>query len=170
MNRGSSLSIPALLQKFHSVDNFDCGDDSLNDYLKRFAIINNQNGSSRTYVTTKGNRVAGYYTLTPGSVNKADVPHRIGKGLANYPVPVIVLARLAVDKAEKGAGIGKGLLRDALLRIISAADIIGGRAVLVHAKDKHAKSFYEYFGFEVSPIDKFHLYLLLKDIKKTLGM
>jgi len=170
MNKESPLNTPVLLKESHSVDDFDCGDDALNSYLKSFAIINNQSGSSVTYVKTRDNRVAGYYTLTIGSVSKQEAPLRIGKGLANYPVPVIILARFAVDKTEQGAGIGKGLLKDALLRIIGAADIVGGRAVLVHAKDERAKSFYEHFGFEPSPIDPFHLYLLLKDIKKTLGI
>ncbi len=170
MSKGSPLSTPVLLQGSHTIDNFDCGNESLNSYLKRYAIINNQNGSSKTYVTTRGNRVVGYYSLTLGSVTKEEAPPRVGRGLANYPVPVIIIARLAVDKTEQGAGIGKGLLKDALLRIIGAADIIGGRAVLVHTKHERAKSFYEHFGFEPSPIDQFHLYLLLKDIKKTLGI
>ena len=200
MNEGSSPKIPVLLEGFHAADDFDCGDETLNTYLKKFAYIidlslsnvkspmfvtdevwrfdillgrkkvnNNQNSSARTYVAVRGERVVGYYTLTPGSVIKEDAPRRVGKGLANHPIPVIILVRLAVDKTEQGAGLGKGLLRDALLRIIGAADIIGGRAILVHAKDKSAKSFYEHFGFEPSPIDQFHLYLLLKDIKKTLG-
>ena len=85
-------------------------------------------------------------------------------------MPVILLARLAVDKSEKGKGLGSGLLRDALSRVISAAEIIGGRALLVHAKDEQAKAFYERFGFEPSPIDSFHLFLLLKDVRKTLGI
>lgn len=83
---------------------------------------------------------------------------------------MIILARLAVDKTEQGTGLGKALLRDALVRIVAAADSIGGRAILVHAKHERAKSFYEYFGFESSPIDPLHLYLLIKDIKKTLGI
>ena len=169
MSKEYPLKTPVLLEGLHGTDDFDCGDETLNTYLKKFARINNQNSSARTYVAARNNRVVGYYTLTPGSVVKEDAPQRVGKGLANHPIPVIILARLAVDKTEQGAGIGKGLLRDALLRVTGAADIIGGRAVLVHAKDKPAKSFYEHFGFEPSPIDQFHLYLLLKDIKKTLG-
>lgn len=168
MDKEYPLKTPVLLNRFHAVNSFDCADEALNTYLKKFAYLNNQNASARTYVTTRNNRVVGYYTIAPGSVIKRDAPQRVGKGLANHPIPVVILARLAVDKIEQNKGIGKGLLRDALLRIVTAADIIGGRAVLVHAKDNKAKSFYEHFGFEPSPIDPFHLYLLLKDIKKTL--
>lgn len=160
---------PILLEPFHKVDDFDCGMEILNIYLKKFALTNNQNGSSRTYVSRKENKVAGFYTLTPNSVKKESVPNRIGKGLANHPVPVILLARLAVDKTCQGQGLGRGLLKDALLRITQAVNIIGGRAILVHAKDENAKKFYESFGFEASPIDPFHLYVFIKDIRKTLG-
>lgn len=170
MSKGSSLDIPVLLHESHAIDDFDCGDEALNSYLRKFALINNQNGSSRTYVITKNKQVVGYYTLTPGSISKEDTPQRVGKGLANHPVPVIILARLAVDKIEQGSGLGKALLRDALVRIVAAADSIGGRAIFVHAKHERAKSFYEHFGFEPSPIDPLHLYLLIKDIKKTLGI
>lgn len=200
-NKAQPLKAPVPLEAFHAIDDFDCGDEALNTYLRKFARIidllptnrndkspnivhagvwrfvigkekvnNNQNSSARTYVTARNERVVGYYTLTPGAVTKQEAPQRVGKGLADHPLPVIVLARLAVDKSEQGTGLGKGLLKDALLRIVGAADIIGGRAVLVHAKNSQAKSFYEHFGFEPSPIDQFHLYLLLKDIKKTLGM
>ncbi|MBF0386688.1 MAG: GNAT family N-acetyltransferase [Candidatus Omnitrophica bacterium] len=164
------LKSPILLDLHHVVENFDCGAEPLNNYLKNFALSNNLNGSARTYVTTKAAKIAGYYTLTPGSVAKATTPQHIGKGLANHPVPVIIIARLAVDKTEQGHGIGKALVRDALLRIVDAAEIIGGRAVLVHAKDTEAKSFYEQLGFDPSPTDTLHLYLLIKDIKKTLGL
>ncbi len=170
MSKGSSLDTPVLLHESHAIDDFDCGDEALNSYLRKFALINNQNGSSRTYVTTKNKQVVGYYTLTPGSISKEDTPQRVGKGLANHPVPVVILARLAVDKIEQGSGLGKALLRDALVRIVAAADSIGGRAIFVHAKHERAKSFYEHFGFEPSPIDPLHLYLLIKDIKKTLGI
>lgn len=170
MGKESLFTRPVLLQNFHIVEGFDCGDEALDSYLKKYALANNQNGSAITYVTAKGSRVVGYYTLAPASVSKSDVPQRVGKGLANHPVPVVLLARLAVDRTEKGIGLGKGLLRDVFRRIIPAVDIIGARALFVQAKNKQAKSFYEHFGFESSPIDQFHLYLLLKDIKKTLGI
>ena len=164
------LKSPILLDRHHSVNDFDCGSEPLNNYLKNYALINNQNGAARTYITTKDDKVVGYYTLTPGSVLKATTPHRVGKGLSAHPVSVIIIARLAVDKTQQGCGVGKALVRDALLRIIDAAEIIGGRIVLVHAKDVQAKNFYEKIGFEPSPIDPLHLYLLIKDIKKTIGL
>ena len=170
MNEKPALKAPVLLNSSHRVDQFDCGSDALNIYLKRFAYTNNQNGSARTYVSLRGNDVAGYYTLTAGSVAKAESPARIAKGLANHPVPVILLARLARDNQERGIGLGPSLLKDALIRIVQASDIIGVRAVLAHAKDEKAKEFYLLHGFEPSPIDSFHLLLLLKDIKKTLGI
>jgi len=164
------LKSPILLDRHHQVEDFDCGSEPLNNYLKNFALINNQNGSAKTYIALKGADVVGYYTLTLGSIAKAETPRRVGKGLAKHPVPLVIIARLAVDKNEQRKGIGKALLRDALLRIIPASESIGGRAVLVHAKDAQAKSFYEQFGFAPSPIEPLYLYLLIKDIKKTLGL
>ena len=169
MSKQTPLKSPVLLDKSHVVMDFDCGSAPLNKYLVRFAYENNRNRSSRTYVAARDKKVVGFYTLTPGSVSREDAPSRVTKGLANHPIPVIILARLAVDTSEKGTGLGKGLLKDALARIVEAADIIGGRAVLVHGKDDAAKSFYQKFGFEQSPLDPFHLFLLLKDIKKTLN-
>ena len=169
MSKKLHLKSPVLLHTSHILDNFDCGNEKLNNYLKRFAHINNQHGSARTFVTIKEKDVIGYYTLTIGSVAREETPQRVSKGLAKYPVPIIILARLAVDKNFQGKDIGQSLLRDALLRIVAAADEIGGRAVFVHAKNNEAKAFYTKFGFEPSPIDKFHLYLLLKDIKKSLA-
>lgn len=109
--------------------------------------------------------MVGYYTLAAGSVRREETPARVAKGLAAHPVRVILLARLAVDSREKGKGLGAGLLKDALLRSVQAADIVGCRAVLVHAKDEGARAFYQRFGFEPSPGDPFCLYLLMKDIK-----
>lgn len=164
------LERPVLLSQSHEVEGFDCGSEALNAYLKRFAFINNQNGSARTYVALRANRVVGYYTVTLGSGEREQTPSRVRQGLAKHPVLIILLARLAVHKSEQGQKLGAGLLGDALLRVVNAADIIGGRALLVHAKDDKAKAFYEHFGFEPSPMDSFHLYLLLKDIKKTLEL
>src|SRR5206468_11500656 len=113
-------------------------------------------------------RVVSYYTLAAASVRREETPARVAKGLAAHPVPVILLARLAVDRSEKGAGLGTGLLKDALLRTVQAADIVGCRAIMVHAKDEGARAFYERFGFEPSPVDPLRLFLLMKDIKATL--
>ena len=106
----------------------------------------------------------GYYTLAANSVSRSDTPDRVAKGLANYPVPVILLARLAIDRSEQSQGLGKGLLKDAMLRVVNAADIVGCRALLVHAKDSSASAYYEKFGFVSSPTHELHLYLLVKDI------
>jgi len=105
-----------------------------------------------------------YYTLAAGSVRRDDTPPRVVKGLGNYPVPIILLARRAVDRGEQGKGLGAALLKDAILRAAQAADIVGCRALLVHAKDQAAQAFYRRFGFESSPVNELHLYLLMKDI------
>jgi GNAT superfamily N-acetyltransferase len=146
---------------------FDCGTQpSLNDWLKRYAVVNQQSDSARTYVVHRNSRVVGYYSLAPGSVRKQEAPARIAKGLANHPIGIILLARLAVDKTERGAGLGGALLKDALMRAVHGAEIISARAVLVHAIDDDAKSFYKHFGFENCPVDPMHLMLLLKDIRQ----
>jgi GNAT superfamily N-acetyltransferase len=169
MNKKQSIKSPALLDKSHDVSSFDCGEEALNDYLAQFAYINNKHSSSRTYVACIDNRIVGYYTLTIGSVTHEEAASRTSKGMALHrPIPVIILARLAIDQNEQGKGIGKALLKDALIKATRGADIIGGRAILVHAKNKKAKDFYQKYGFEPSPIDEYHLFLLLKDIKKTL--
>ena len=103
--------------------------------------------------------------MVAASVEHSAVPPRIKKGLGKYPIPVILIARLAVDVSMQGKGLGKGLLKDALLRILTITKNLGVRAVLVHAKDEKAKNFYSQFGFESSPIDEYHLYLLIKDIQ-----
>jgi GNAT superfamily N-acetyltransferase len=148
---------------------FDCGAPALDDYLRKYAWANHQGRAARTYVVARGSRVVGYYTLAAGSVRRDDVPPRIAKGLGNYPVPIILLARLAVDRSEQGRGLGAALLKDAILRAAQAADIVGCRALLVHAKDAAAQGFYRRFGFEPSPVDALHLYLLMKDILASLA-
>lgn len=157
------------ISESHDVSRFDCeGHKSLNDWLQRFALTNQRNESARTYVVHRNGLVVGYYSISAGSVSVEEAPVRISKGLARHPVPVILLARLAVDKDEKGAGLGTALLKDALARIAQAADIVGARAVLVHAIDEQAKKFYEHFDFEPSPIHELQLMLLMKDLRKAL--
>jgi len=147
---------------------FDCGNPVLTAWLQKFAWRNQQADSAKTYVAVRKNRVAGYYALAAGSVAKEESPERIAKGLANHPVGVVLLARLAVDVGEKGKGLGKALLFDSLKRVEEAADIVGVRAVMVHAIDNAARQFYEHFNFEPSPVDPFQFMLLLKDIRKAI--
>jgi GNAT superfamily N-acetyltransferase len=124
-----------------------------------------------TYVTTLADTdsVVGYYALATGGVARADAPARTGKGLPNHPIPVIVLARLGVDESHQGRGLGFGLLRDALIRVAAAAEEIGVRALLIHAKDEEARAFYMAAAeFEPSPLDPLQLFLLLKDLRKII--
>jgi GNAT superfamily N-acetyltransferase len=145
---------------------FDCGQDDLNRFLKKFALANQAANAAQTYVTCRAKRVVGYYSLAVGSVHREESPSRVVKGMARHPVPVMILARLAVDRSEQRSGIGKALLKDALLRTAQAAEIAGIRALVVHAKDDDARHWYEQFDFEPSPTDPLHLFLLLKDLKK----
>ena len=114
-------------------------------------------------------KIAGYYTLANGSVSRDDVPTRVAQGLGKYPVPITLLARLAVDSSERGKGLGRGLLKDAVLRAYQASDQVGSRAIATHAKDEAAKTFYQKFQFAPSPLNEFHLYLLMKDVKAIFG-
>ena len=163
------LSLPALLAKEHELAGFDCGKGPLNDFLIKFALQNQVSGGARTYVLTRGNQVVGYYSLAPASVLPDDAPARVVKGQGRYPVPVILMARFALDKREQGKGYGKALFRDALSRALAGAEAIGGRAFLVHAKDEDARAFYARFGMEASPTNPLHLFFLFKDIRKSLA-
>ncbi len=156
------------LDSSHDLDDFDCNSEPLNQYLKKFALVNQNSDSAKTYVALQNNTVIGYYTLAVGSVIHADSPIRIKKGLAQHPIPVMLLARLAVKNSHHGKGVGSGLLKDALLRTINASDIVGIRCLLVHAKDEPAKHWYKRFDFIESPTDSFHLFLLLKDIRSIM--
>jgi GNAT superfamily N-acetyltransferase len=144
---------------------FDCGQPDLNRYLQRHAWNNQKAGGAGTYVACAGSAIAGYYSLSVAGVDHAGAPARVAKGLARYPVPVMLLARLAVAGGLQGQGLGTALLKDALLRTLQAADIAGIRAVLVHAKNEDARQWYMRFGFEPGPVDPLHLFLLLKDIR-----
>lgn|SRR5690606_2125298 len=168
MKSKDSLRAPELLTEEHEVSGFGCGKPPLNQYLKKYARVNQANEISRTYVATRGLRVVGYYTLTFGSVSHDEATAKIKAELPQYPLPIILLARLAVDQKEAGKGLGKGLLKDALLRTVQAADIAGLRAMLTHAKDEEAKQFYLKFGFEESPIQPLTLMLSIKDIRASL--
>ncbi|WP_123101560.1 GNAT family N-acetyltransferase [Acidithiobacillus sulfuriphilus] len=150
------------------VDGFDCGQAALNQFLQRYALVNQKANSAQTYICCQENVVVGFYSLAAGSVDPESAPPRVMKGLARHPVPVLILARLAVDRNHQGKGLGKALLKDALLRTAQAADIAGIRCLLVHAKDEAARQWYEAWDFEPSPTDPYHLFLMLKDLKALL--
>ncbi|GMU40763.1 MAG: N-acetyltransferase GCN5 [Chloroflexota bacterium] len=153
----------------HLVEAFDCGVPELTEWLQRFALTSHRSDSARVYVVHRDQRVAGYYALATGAVLKEEAPGRIGRGLGAHPIPVILLARLAVDEREQGHGIGTLLLRDALIRVAGAADIIGARALLIHAQNEAARTWYlRQAEFDPSPVDPLQLMLLMKDLRRAI--
>ncbi|MGX9366253.1 GNAT family N-acetyltransferase [Desulfoplanes sp. PS50] len=152
-----------------TVSVFDCGQTALNLFLQRHALVNQRANSAQTYVCCCKDIVVGYYSLAVGSVVHEATPQRVVKGLARHPVPVMILARLAVDTDHQRLGLGRALLKDALLRTAQAADIAGIRVLLVHAKDESARNWYVSWDFDPSPTDPYHLFLLIKDLKRLLG-
>ena len=153
----------------HCLQDFDCGQEDLNRWLKKFALQNQNSNAATTYVGLVDGTVVGYFSLAVGSVEYADAPERLKQGLAQHPVPIMLLARLAVHKDWQGKGVGRDLLKTAVLKMEQAADIAGIRALEVHAKDDQAKLYYEQFDFIPSPTDPYHLFVLLKDLRRILG-
>lgn len=157
---------PEPIGPHHQVAGFDSGASPLDEYLARHALSNHQAGTARTFVATADSHIViGYYSLSAAQILHAEATPRLQKGASRHPIPVVLLARLAVARDWQGRGIGAGLLRDAVLRTLSAAEEIGVRALLVHAKDEAAKSFYERYDFEPLPGHSLHLVLLLKDAR-----
>lgn len=156
------------LQRGHVIEAFDCGQPELNHWLLKYALQNQSANAAQTYIGLVNGVMVGYYSLAVGQVEYADAPDRIQKGLARHPVPMMLLARLAVHKEWQGRGIGRALLKDAVLRTLQVADIAGIRALAVHAKDDRARRYYEQFDFIPSPTDPLHLFVLLKDIRKSI--
>lgn len=165
----SDLSQVEVLSNIHDLSQFDCGThESLNLWLKKYALQNQASDSARTYVVHRANAVVGYYAISAGSISKESATLRAARGLANHPIPIALLGRLAVHKAEQGTGLGRALLKDALIRMERAADILGIRAVLVHAMGRQARAFYARFEFEPCPDDELHMMLLMKDLRREL--
>ncbi|MFT4295252.1 MAG: GNAT family N-acetyltransferase [Micropruina sp.] len=159
---------PRPLNPGDDLESFTSGDPSLDDYLRHRALSNHLGGGSRTYVTVREGRVVGYYALASAAAYHRDVAGRYRRNMPD-PIPVILLSRLAVDITDQGGGLGKHLLRDAISRSVDAADIIGVRAILVHALHEHARDFCLRHDFEPSPTDPLHLLLLVKDARAILG-
>ena len=157
------------LHRTHNVEQFACGQPELDRFLIRHALQAQQSNSSQTYVALGGDEVVGFYTIVAGEIQHAQAPERVVKGMARHPIPLLVLARLAVHINAQGRGIGSGLLLDALGRTLQVADVIGVRALAVHAKDDRAVAFYRHFGFTPSPADARHLFMIIKDIRLAAG-
>lgn len=160
------LNPPEPLGQQHSIEAFDCGKPSLNDWLLRHARQAQGSGSAKTFVVTEDGRVAGYFSLTVGQVDTLEVPERIRKGMGQYPIPVVILARLAVHRQYQGRGIGVGMLQEAIRRTLLIAEQAGIRALLTHPIDDDAARFYTRFGFISSPLREQQLLLLLKDARR----
>ncbi len=156
------LHAPQPLTADHQLNTFNCGETSLDEWLKRRALLNQSNGASRTFVVVDESQlVMGYYALAAGAVHHQDATRSIRQNMPD-PIPVMVLARLAVDIRTQGMQLGAGLLRDAVDRSLAVAKNTGVRALLVHALHERAKQFYLYFGFQASPVHPLTLMLLLK--------
>lgn len=165
-----AYSRPEPLRAKHHLEGFECGDEALDTWLVRYSRHAEAAGSARVFVATDdGGRVVGFYALAGGEVRAADATVRLLKGQpGERPVPVIILARLAVDRSHQGRGLGRSLLQDAMLRAATVADSIGVRALVVHAGSDEAREWYLQFGFEVAPTDPLHLMLLMKDLRRFL--
>ena len=161
-----SLRGPEPLGPQHRLEGFDCGKPALNDWLLRHARQAQGSGSAKTFVVVDDDRVAGYFSLTVGQIDTLDAPERIRKGMGQYPLPVVILARLAVSTTDQGRGIGVGLLQEAIRRTMLIAEHAGIRAMLTHPIDEDAMRFYTRFGFIASPLREQQLLLLLKDARR----
>jgi GNAT superfamily N-acetyltransferase len=168
MTGADEIRPPEHLTQEHDVAAFDCGVPILNDWLKNRALDNEKAGASRTYVVTAGGRVVGYYALATGAVAASDAPGRVRRNMPD-PIPIMVLGRLAVDQSHHGHGLGQGLLRDAVLRTVQAAKMVGIRAILVHAISEDAKRFYLRHGFVESPAGPMTLMITTADAERALG-
>jgi GNAT superfamily N-acetyltransferase len=163
---GQPLSAPEKLRPDHDLSEFECGEPSLDHWLRQRALQNEESGASRTYVVCAGQQVVGYYALAVGAVAHAEAPGRVRRNMPD-PVPVMIIGRLAVHKDFQGRKIGPGLLRDAVLRTLQAANIAGVRAILVHAISEQARGFYEDCGFIASPMDPMTLMITVVEAAKA---
>ena len=167
MSGEDDVGAPEKLRPNHDLSSIDSGAPALDDWLRRRALPNQESGASRTYVICAGNRVVGYYALAAGAVAQAEATGRTRRNMPD-PLPVMVIGRLAIDSGYQGRGLGRALLRDAVLRTMQAADIAGIRAVLVHAISEDAKRFYERCGFQPSPVDPMTLMITMRDAREAL--
>jgi GNAT superfamily N-acetyltransferase len=168
----SRFSDPERLRPDHALGGFDCGEGSLNLWLERHARAAQGSGSAQTFVVTddeQDGRVVGYHAIAAASIEHVDATDRAKKGMPRHPIPALLLARLAVDKSVAGKGLGAFLLRDAVLRAVSASDDLGIRILLAHALHEKARAFYLRFGFEESPTDDLNMQIIIKDVRAAIA-
>ena len=165
----SAISAPALLGEHHQLDEFNSGEASLDEWLKKRARANLASGASRVFVTCEENRVVGYYSLSSSSVSLEFVPGRFRRNMPD-PIPVVLLGRLAIDQQWQRQGLGRSLFRDAVMRVSNAAEAIGVRGIVVHAISDDARKFYLALGFTECPHQPMILVVTLQDIRVALGL
>jgi GNAT superfamily N-acetyltransferase len=162
------LTRPEPLADLHELNDFFCGVDSLDDWLKRRARANQVSGASRSFVVADNHKVVGYYALASGAIAVTSSPGRFRRNMPD-PIPVAILGRLAIDRSQQGRGLGRALFRDCALRVAHAADTIGIRGIVVHAISEQAKTFYQALGFDPSPAEPMTLMVTLADIRSLSG-
>ncbi len=170
---GDALRVgrPVVLDKHHLVDDFGSGAVELDGWLRRHGRANHASGNARVFVATRGDSVVGYYTLSSAGVAKEELPAQLKKGGVPTQVPCILLGRLGVDASMQGAGLGRSLLVDALLRVARLPNDLGVRALLIHARDEAARSWYlhQARSFQLSPSDPLHLLLPIKELRRIVS-
>ena len=159
---------PELLTSAHDISGFDCGVSSLNDWLQRYALRNQDSNISRTFVLCDEGCVIGYYCLSASGADRNLLPKKIARGKPN-PVPVVLLGRLAISVDDQGRGLGSVLLKDSFVRVLSVLDVIGFGSMLVHALDDDLIDFYVRNGFDVSPEDSLILFCPIKEMREAIG-
>ena len=162
-----TLTAPEKLGPQHELSEFDCSEPALNVWLQRRAMPNQESGASRTYVICDGTKVVGFYALAVGALAHEIAPGKMKRNMPD-PIPVMILARLAVDHRYQGLKLATVMLRDAVIRTLHVAEIAGIRAILVHAVSEEAKGFYERYGFHQSPVDPLTLMITLREAQLVL--
>jgi len=156
------------LDAHHDVSIFDSGNEVLDGWLRRHAIAAQRLDSARTFVATRNGRVIGYFSLTMGSMHRAEAPVKLVRGMPAYPVGMVLLARLAVDQSQQGRGVGAMLLAEALRKAIAAGEVAAARLIVVDAVDEDAAAFYQRYGFVRTPQNPLRLYRRMKDVRASL--